>query len=97
MTDPGEDPPPLFLDQTETRRAKKIFWGYRPPLPPTPLSKDLDDRLLISRSGSGTGNGSLLQLLTREITLVEGIVLQLIIFQNCFFIRANFKWVMPEK
>ena len=31
---------PLFLDQTETRRAEKNFFGYRPPPPP---SKGLDD------------------------------------------------------
>ena len=34
--------PPLFLDQTETQRGEKIFFGDRPPLP------------LISRSGFGT-------------------------------------------
>ena len=39
---PGTCPPPLlFLDQTEARRAEKIFLGDRPP---TPLSKGLDDR-----------------------------------------------------
>ena len=32
VADPGEGPggarpPPLFLDQTEARRAEKIFWG----------------------------------------------------------------------
>ena len=33
LADPGEGPggpggpPPLFLDQTEARRAEKIFWG----------------------------------------------------------------------
>ena len=32
--------PPLFLDQTETRRAKKMFLGDRLPHP----SKGLDDR-----------------------------------------------------
>ena len=35
MADPGEGPggpcPPLFLDQTETRRAEKYFFGDRPP------------------------------------------------------------------
>ena len=31
---------PLFSDQTEARRADKIFLGDRPP----PLSKGLDDR-----------------------------------------------------
>ena len=42
--------PPLFLDQTEARRADHS------PFPHFPLSKGLDDRptLLISRSGSGT-------------------------------------------
>ena len=50
--------PPLFLDQTEARRAEKKNWGTTPPPPTFPyLSlKGLDDRptLLISRSGSGT-------------------------------------------
>ena len=36
MADPEEGPggpgPPLFLHQTEARRAEKIFW--RPPAPP---------------------------------------------------------------
>ena len=40
--DPGGPGLPLFLDQTETRRAKKIFLGDRPP-PPHPPSKGLDD------------------------------------------------------
>ena len=35
--------PPLFLNQTEARRAKKLFWETRPPLPP-PLCKGLDDQ-----------------------------------------------------
>ena len=50
---------PLFLDQTEGRRAEKIFFCDRPPLisgsgwPPLhPLSRGLDDRPpLISGSG----------------------------------------------
>ena len=52
---PGGPGLPLFLDQTETRRAEKNFFGERPPPhylrvwmtwnPPPPL---------ISRSGSGT-------------------------------------------
>ena len=49
---PGDPGLPLFLDQTETRRAEKNFFGDRPP-----LSKGLDDLPpppLISRSGSGT-------------------------------------------
>ena len=79
-----------FWTQLRPEGPKKYFG-----IPP-PLSKGLDDPPpLISRSGSGTGNSSLLQLLTQEITPVEGIVLQLTIFQNCFFIRAN--WVMPKK
>ena len=41
--DPGGPGLPLFLDQTETRRAKKIFLGDRPPPPPHPPSKGLDD------------------------------------------------------
>ena len=62
MADPGEEPggpgPPLFLDQTETRRAEKYFFGDRPtslnfirllrvvitPYRPPPLSQGLDDR-----------------------------------------------------
>ena len=61
MADPGEEPggpgPPLFLDQTETRRAEKYFFGDRPPslnfirllrvvITPyrPPLSQGLDDR-----------------------------------------------------
>ena len=36
---PGGPGLPLFLDQTETRRAEKIFLGDRPP----PLSNGLDD------------------------------------------------------
>ena len=47
---------PLFLDQTEARRAEKPFFGDHPP----PLSKGLDDPPspppLISRSGSASGN-----------------------------------------
>ena len=41
VADPGEGPtlPPLFLDQTEARRAKKI-WGAAL----SPLSQGLDDR-----------------------------------------------------
>ena len=46
----GPRVPPLFLDQTEARGAKKDFGDF-----PTPLSQDLDDRpLLISRSVSST-------------------------------------------
>ena len=41
MADPGEGPPFLCLDETEARRAKKYFFGDRPP---PPFSKDLDDR-----------------------------------------------------
>jgi len=44
-------PPPLFFDQNEARRAKKIFWDTA-----LPLSQGLDDRTppLIWRSGSTT-------------------------------------------
>ena len=54
MADPGEGPGgpglPLVLDQTEARRAEKIFLEDRPP-----LSKGLDDQPpLISWSWSGT-------------------------------------------
>ena len=47
VADPGEVPPPLFLDQTEARRAEKFFWRLLPPqcpLPP-PLSQGLDPAL----------------------------------------------------
>ena len=37
----GARSPPLFLDQTEGRRAEKIFFCDRPP---PPLSQGLDDR-----------------------------------------------------
>ena len=53
MTDPGKPPPPLFLDQTEARRATRIFLDtYLVP----PISKGVVDPppRLISRSGSGT-------------------------------------------
>ena len=59
VADPGVGPggpPPLFLDQTEARRAeKKFFWETGPPpflrvwmtaLPPPPLSEGLDPALL---------------------------------------------------
>ena len=43
LADPGEGPggahPPLFLDQTEARRAEKILGGGTGP----PLSQGLDD------------------------------------------------------
>ena len=47
--------PPLFLDQTEARRAEKKLGGH-PPSSHFPLYKGLDDlpTPLISRSGSGT-------------------------------------------
>ena len=38
---PGGAGLPLFLDQTETQRAEKNFFGDRPS--PRPLSKGLDD------------------------------------------------------
>ena len=38
VADPGEGPL-LFLDQTEARRAEKLFWR-----PPPALSQGLDDR-----------------------------------------------------
>ena len=45
----GPAPPPLLLDQTEARRAEKIFFGDRhpsspPPPLPFPFSLGLDDR-----------------------------------------------------
>ena len=59
LTRQGRDPgarTPLLLDQTEARRAEKIFLGDQA----LPLSKGLDDRApippLYLRSGSGNGN-----------------------------------------
>ena len=51
----GPAPLPLFLDQTEARKAEN-FWGGRPPPSlskgvddrPPPLSQDLDPALIIS-------------------------------------------------
>ena len=50
VADPGQGPTslPLFLDQTEARRAEKKFLGDRPPPHPPPPPP------LISRCGSGT-------------------------------------------
>ena len=42
MTDPA--PAPLFLDQTEVRRAEKIFFRDRAPPALLPVSHGLDDR-----------------------------------------------------
>ena len=46
---PGGTPPPLFLDQTEAQRAKKLFFwrpAFPPPQPPLPpLSQGLDPAL----------------------------------------------------
>ena len=42
VADPGQGPPPLCLDQTDARRAEKIFWETCHP--PPPLSQGLDDR-----------------------------------------------------
>ena len=44
VMDPGGPAPlaPIFLDQTEAQRAKKIFWS---PSPPPPLSEGLDPLL----------------------------------------------------
>ena len=55
---PGGSATPLFLDQTEARRAEKIFfwrpaphlylrvWMTTPPPPPHPLSEGLDPALI---------------------------------------------------
>ena len=51
VADPGEGPSPLFLDQTEARRAEKKLFGRPPPLSqglddlPPPLSEGLDPTL----------------------------------------------------
>ena len=51
MADPGEGPggprPPLFLDQTEARRAEKNLGGGTGP----PLSQGLDDRPRVLTEG----------------------------------------------
>jgi len=58
VADPGEGPggpaSPLFLDQTEARRAEKMF--LETAHPPTPYHRVwmTGPPLLISRSGSGT-------------------------------------------
>ena len=51
LADPGERhgdaaPPPLFLDQTEARKAKNIFLGVCLPPPPPPLPQSLDPALI---------------------------------------------------
>ena len=53
---PGRAEAPLFLDQTEARRAEiKFMETAVSPTPPPLLSKGLDDRApLVSTSGSGT-------------------------------------------
>ena len=44
MADPGEGPaPPLFLDQSEARRAEKNFFKTSHPPPSPRLSQGLDD------------------------------------------------------
>ena len=45
MVDPGDPPPPLFLDQTEAQRTEKTFFLDRIP---SPLSKGLDDPRFLS-------------------------------------------------
>ena len=43
----GDPVPPLFLDQTEARRAEKFFLETAPPPPlPSPLSQGLDPALI---------------------------------------------------
>ena len=65
VAEPGEGPggtgSPLFLDQTEARRAEKSF--LRPP-PPPPISGSVwpGPPPLIWRSGSDTGNNNSVQL-----------------------------------
>ena len=48
MEDPGEGPegpgPPVFLDQTDARRAEEKFFLNRLPPPPLSLCYGLDDR-----------------------------------------------------
>ena len=38
--------PPLFLDQTEARRAEKFFLETAPPSLPSPFSQGLDQALI---------------------------------------------------
>ena len=44
VADPREAGPPLVLDETKARGAKKIIFGDR-----SPLSKGVDDRPLLSQ------------------------------------------------
>ena len=50
----GRGRPPLFVDQTEARRAEKIFFSETAPLPPYLTVWMTGPPPLISRSGSGT-------------------------------------------
>ena len=64
-TGKGSAPPrlPLFLDETEARRAENIFFKS-PPHPPPPLSQGLDDRApIICRYGSATALSRMYQSL----------------------------------
>ena len=56
MADPGEGPggpgPPVFLDQTDARRAEEnFFFKPPPPSPPPLLCHGLDDRALALSEG----------------------------------------------
>ena len=54
MADPGEGPegpgPPVFLDQTDARRAEEKFFLNRLP-PPSPLCHGLDDGAIALSGG----------------------------------------------
>ena len=59
VADPGEgpgggEPPPLFVDQIEARRAEKFFFREPPPFPLIKGSGWPPPPTLISKSGSGT-------------------------------------------
>ena len=55
MADSGEGPegpgPPVFLDQTDARRAEEKFFLNRLSPPPGSLCHDLDDRALALSGG----------------------------------------------
>ena len=64
----GRPGPPLFLDETEARRAENIFFLNHPP---PPLISGLDDRApLIWRSGSAAALNRLYQLLKGKTIII---------------------------
>ena len=64
----GAPPPPLFLDETEARRAENIFFLNHPP--PPLISGSGWPAPLIWRSGSVTALNRLYQLLKRKTIII---------------------------